>query len=70
MVRGGSDPKSLVPALRTVQVGFRITQDDAHLLSRLARDARVGHLTLARLIVERYLAERRSESNKRGARRA
>ena len=52
-------PKSLVPSTRTVQVGFRVSAADAELLLRLARQEGVGHLTLARLIVERYLTDHR-----------
>jgi hypothetical protein len=52
-------PKSLVPSTRTVQVGFRVSATDAEVLMRLARQEGVGHLTLARLIVERYLADHR-----------
>lgn len=54
-----SQPRDLVPLLRTVQVGFRISSYDAALLSKLAKDAGVGHLTLARLVLEKYLAEQR-----------
>jgi hypothetical protein len=56
-------PQDLVPALRTVQIGFRISSGDARFLSKLAREADVGHLTLARLVLEHYLAEQRTTTD-------
>jgi hypothetical protein len=54
-------PGVVVPPLRTVQIGFRICPADSRLLSQLARDAGVGHLTLARLVLEKYLADVRGK---------
>lgn len=49
----------LVPLKREVLIGFRLTRRDADLLSKLAKGAGVGHLTLARLVLERYLEQER-----------
>jgi hypothetical protein len=62
-----SIPGVVVPPLRTVQIGFRISAEDAGLLGKLARDAGVGHLTLARLVLEGYLADVRETKSKRAA---
>jgi hypothetical protein len=60
-----SDPADLVPALREVQVGFRVRRADSEYLSRLASRAGVGPMTLARLVVEKYLTDQRlKESSK------
>jgi hypothetical protein len=52
-------PSELVPELREVQVGFRVRRTDSEYLSRLASRAGVGPMTLARLVVEKYLADQR-----------
>jgi hypothetical protein len=62
-----SIPGVVVPPLRTVQIGFRVSAEDAGLLAKLAQDAGVGHLTLARLVVEGYLADFREKKSKRAA---
>jgi hypothetical protein len=60
-----TDPADLVPALREVQVGFRIRRADSEYLVQVARRAGVGPMTLARLVVEKYLADQRlKESSK------
>ena len=60
-----TDPADLVPALREVQVGFRVRRADSEYLSLVARRAGVGPMTLARLVVEKYLADQRlKESSK------
>jgi hypothetical protein len=62
--QGRPIPGVAVPPLRTVQIGFRICPEDARLLTKLARAASVGHLTLARLVLEAYLDDIRGEKPK------
>ena len=57
-------PDLALPIFRDVQVGFRLTKDDAALLHELADGAGVGHTTLARLIVEKYLADQRGKAGR------
>jgi hypothetical protein len=54
----------LVPVKREALVGFRLTRSDADFLAKLAKGAGVGHLTLARLVVERYLEQERRRSRR------
>ena len=51
------DLAALVRNPREVQIGFRLSAGDATKLRKLATKAGVGHTTLARLIVERYLLD-------------
>ena len=62
--QGRPIPGVVVPPMRTVQIGFRVCAEDARLLTKLARDAGVGHLTLARLVVEAYLDDIRGRRPK------
>jgi len=64
MKKRRSIPGVVVPPLRTVQIGFRVSAEDAGLLNKLAHDAGVGHLTLARLVLETYLADARGKKSK------
>ena len=63
-MKGSRKPLDLglpLPAFREVQVGFRLRQEDAATLRELANQAGVGHTTLARIIVEKYLADHRAK---------
>jgi len=48
-----------LPEFRTVAINFRISKRDAETLGQLAKVSGVGHTTLARIIVEKYLADHR-----------
>jgi hypothetical protein len=53
-------PKDLVPPReepRGVMISFRLKPSDAKALQALADEAECGHTTLARLIVEKYIAD-------------
>lgn len=58
-----SSPGDLVPPRREMQVGFRVRRADAAYLVRLARKAGVGPMTLARLVIEKYLADQRRKES-------
>ena len=44
---------------RTEQIALRLSKEDLETLRRLAKDKGIGHTTLARGIVEQWLARRR-----------
>ncbi|MSP59832.1 MAG: hypothetical protein EXR72_05730 [Myxococcales bacterium] len=48
-----------LPVYRTVAINFRLTEADAADLRTLAKGASVGHTTLARVIIEKYVADHR-----------
>jgi predicted DNA binding CopG/RHH family protein len=50
----------ILPA-RTEQIALRLYKDDLETLKKLAKRRGVGHTTLARSIVERWLAARTAE---------
>ncbi len=50
---------------RTERLTFRLKKKDAIELARLAEDAEVGPSTMARLIVERYIADHGRKTRKK-----
>lgn len=63
MVRGirnavNADPEALAPsAWREVRMSIRLHKADVDILRVLAKRANVGPSTMARLVVERYIAD-------------
>jgi hypothetical protein len=52
-----ASPRDLVPEKHTEMISFRLRPSDNKALIALADEAKVGHTTLARLIVEKYIAD-------------
>jgi hypothetical protein len=55
-------PRALVKPSRSVMINLRLRAPEAARLHRLAKSAGVGHSTLARLIIERYLQDHAPKS--------
>jgi hypothetical protein len=60
-------PKDLVPEREShdVMISFRLRGSDAKALQALAKEAKCGHTTLARLIVERYIADHSAQRGRK-----
>jgi hypothetical protein len=57
-VRKSASPKELAKkGTRSARITFRLHERDADALARMATKAEVGSSTMARLIVERYIAD-------------
>jgi hypothetical protein len=56
---------AMLPPSREVMISFRLSRAHTETLQALAKEAGVGHTTLARLIVEKYLNEHASTGGRR-----
>jgi hypothetical protein len=54
-------PDLVIPTSRAARVIFRLTDDDDDWLREFARKAGIGPSTLARLIIEKYIADHRGK---------